>query len=407
MPGLQRASIGILGFSPAEQTMLELFFGTSQNRHFELASAEQAQSLLINLSDASTAEGVQQWLKAQSGRVRLPGIAVVSAAEAAGDWIPLLRPLSMPALVTALETLFQRLNQIEEADSDASATGADNPAFVAWQRKKAEGQQALQDWRSWKGKEEGEASGRFKLSRSEMQAVVAKAQKVVAHKQAQQQAAPAEADKPKAPKINPAYHVLTQEMVFDCVGHQPDQDLSASAGLRKVRYNADVTLLPWVVKAVRLGRESKRAQQVQGVPGLLIYLPERDVFYTDLDSDLLLHMGRARFGMEELSLAELDVSSAIQDETVRHVPADQLLWRLALFTSRGRVAESLPLDKPLQLIRKPDFSVFDPTPHANEIADFWYSKRASAVDLVRQLALPQRYVFSFMVAADAVGLFNP
>jgi hypothetical protein len=118
-------------------------------------------------------------------------------------------------------------------------------------------------------------------------------------------------------------------------------------------------------------------------------------------------MARAKFSLGELSIIPLEPTDAVNDESTRHIVADKLLWKLALLTSRGRVSESVDLYHPLQLIRKPDFNYFEAIPHARTLSERWYSKRLSPMQMLSESSLPQRYVFTFLMAADAVGYFNP
>ncbi|KGK42087.1 hypothetical protein LH51_09850 [Nitrincola sp. A-D6] len=333
----------------------------------------------------------------------------------------LKRPLTLNGLSTELDHLAQSLQQADPAVPEVSDR---NTVFAEWQARKQAGLEAMQQWN--KGKQLSD-SGKtlFPLDRHGVQEVISKAHLVMAHRrhEGEEKQAPdahqvtavktSAADKPaeinrtaQAPEKTDASD-SDQKNINDYCGHLPDQDLSEPSGLRRVRFNMDSSLLPWVVLAVKTGRQSKQAQQVSGLPGVLIYLPEIDCFYCDLDADLLLHMARARFGLDELFLSTLEPSVPLLEETSRHIIADQLLWKLALLTSRGRIPETIDLHKPVQLLRKPDFTVFDLTPHARTLAELWFSKRLSPRQMLSELAVPQRYVFTFLVAADAVGFFNP
>ena len=422
----QPYKVGLSGFSQAEQTMLELFFNSRHQKTFVLSQPEKANVLLLDLSGATGEMQYLKLLRQYPVCAELPGIALTEGGDVPKGFIELKRPLTLNGLSTELEHLAQRLQKTDPEEPVASDR---DTVFAEWQARKQAGLEAMQKWN--KGKQLSD-SGRtlFPLDRHGVQEVISKAHLVMAHKrhEASEKTAPvievsAETVRTAAAKTSAVRPTVTavaaqspeqadtsrldQNSVNDYCGHLPDQDLNDPSGLRRLRFNMESSLLPWVALAVKTGRQSKQAQQVSGLPGMLIYLPEADCFYCDLDADLLLHMARARFGLDELYLTKLEPSAGVLEESSRHIVADQLLWKLALLTSRGRIPESIDLNKPVQLIRKPDFSVFELTPHARTLAELWFSKRLSPRQMLSELAVPQRYVFTFLVAADAVGFFNP
>lgn len=442
----QKDTIGLIGFSSSEQTMLELFFNGRQQKLFTLTAADKASALLVDLS---TATGEMKFLKHQRlnpASVALTGIALTNGDDAPSGYLLLKRPLTLSSLSDALEELSKRL---QEPNSQNAAPLPDRQSvFAEWQARKQAGVEAMQKWNQGKRLHD-ESKKVFPLDRHGVQEVISKAHLVMAHRRnevtpgdpamavvnfdqnltldqsVENQNKPpsnieAKSEKPKSiagiiqknkvhnkePEKNEEAQTV-YDRLHDYCGHLPDQDLSDPSGLRRVVFHLDRCLLPWVEQAVKVGRQSQMAQQVSGLPGVLIYLPSLDSFFCDLDEELLLHMARAKFGHGELSLISIESSDILKLDTTRHIVADKLLWKLALLTSRGRIFESIDLTKPLQLIRKPDFNYFEAIPHARTLSELWYSKRLSPMQMLSESSLPQRYVFTFLVAADAVGYFNP
>lgn len=425
----QPYKIGLSGFGQSEQTMLELFFNSRHQKVFDLTQPDKADVLLVDLSGTTGEMQYLKLLRQHPACAGLPGIALTEGGDVPQGFIELKRPLTLNGLSAELENLTRLL---QRDDPVAPVASDRDTVFAEWQARKQAGLDAMRKWN--KGKQLSD-SGKtlFPLDRHGVQEVISKAHLVMAHRRHEntEKTTPtaavnepteaidtrvAETPVAAKPDMKPAVEQITekveekrpdQDSTNDYCGHLPDQDLNEPSGLRRVRFNMESSLLPWVVLAVKTGRQSKQAQQVSGLPGVLIYLPEADCFYCDLDADLLLHMARARFGLDELFLTRLEPSTYVLGESSRHIAAEQLLWKLALLTSRGRIPETIDLNKPVQLIRKPDFSVFELTPHARTLAELWFSKRLSPRQMLSELAVPQRYVFTFLVAADAVGFFNP
>ncbi len=432
----QKDTIGLIGFNSSEKTMLELFFNGRQQKWFKMVDPYKASALLVDFSSASGEMEYLKFLRMRPEAESLPGIALLHNGDAPASFLTINRPLTLSSLAQTLEVLSQQVNQQDTMDSHT--TPDRQTVFAEWQARKQAGVEAMQKWN--KGKQLHDDGKRlFPLDRHGVQEVISQAHLVMAHRRKEvlpgeesldriesnvessesyQEASmqrdevsitPSTTESKTSTKSPEEKKSIQQayDRLHDYCGHLPDQDLNDPAGLRRVRFALERCLLPWVEQAVKVGRQSQQPQQVVGLPGVLIYLPSVDSFFCDLDEDLLLHMARAKFSFGELSLAAVEPSEGVTQETARHIIADKLVWKLALLTSRGRISDALDLNKPLQLIRKPDFDYFEAIPHARTLSELWYSKRLSPVNMLSESALPQRYVFTFLVAADAVGYFNP
>jgi hypothetical protein len=389
-----KPSIGIVGFSTQEAALLEIFFNGNRAEGFQLVPAERAQALLIDLSDTVSRRQVEKWLRRNGER---PFIAVVESTAEKMDGkgkkgLRLTRPLSMDALQRALAELQRQL------DGGASSSPSPEPqpdperrraaVFAQWQARKERSSQAQDAWKGEKTQRQGEAlRSRFSVKRDELNHLILEAQNQLEQKQ-----------RSSAPSgSGPA------EMVQQCCGNLPDVDLDSATERRRVYFSLDGLLLPWIKRSIEVGNASGKPQQIVGVPGALFYLPADKAFLVTIDSDLLLQLTRTRFGFEEISLLEREPD--IELPKGRRVAADELLWQLALFTARGRLPDTLSAEEPRLLKSMPDFERLLETPHARSIAELWQSQRLSAQDVASLLGVPQRFVFSFLVAADAIGLY--
>jgi len=83
---------------------------------------------------------------------------------------------------------------------------------------------------------------------------------------------------------------------------------------------------------------------------------------------------------------------------------DALLWKVALWTSRGRVPAGVNLNSPVYLKHWPNFTRLHVTPGAFSIAALLHDKPMSLVLLIKLLSIPQRYVFAFYSGAIALDL---
>lgn len=419
MPVSGKYSIEIVGFAPSEAALLEVFFNSGKAEGFELASTGKADALLVSVSNSDHNGSAGNRSRQVGDR---PHIAVVDpGAAGAGSGkgaVLLVRPLSMAALQQALTELRRKLEQGEDAQDvgqseSPSLLGRDDhqraAVYAEWQARKQRSSKVLEAWKASNSLSQGEAlRGCFGLERSELNNLIIEAQQQVSRPPRVKPDSAAETESQKSESlISDELQVprVSAEQIQQCCGNLPDVDLDSATERRRVYFSLDGLLLPWVKRAVESGKASGKSQQIVGVPGALFYLPGDDCFLVGIDADLLLQLTRTRFGFDEISLLERESDTELPHG--RRIAADELLWQLSLFTARGRLPETLSADEPRLLGAMPDFERLLEIPHARSIAELWQSQRLSARSIASMLGVPQRFVFSFLVAADAIGLYCP
>lgn len=83
---------------------------------------------------------------------------------------------------------------------------------------------------------------------------------------------------------------------------------------------------------------------------------------------------------------------------------DALIWKVALWTSAGRVPDDIDLNRPVYLRNWPNFTRLLVFPHALRIAALLSEQPYSLLDVAETLNIRQQYVFAFFSAARALGL---
>ncbi len=407
-------SIGIIGFAVNETAMLEIFFKGDKGEGFYLSDADQAEALIVGFGDREGQVQTEKWLQQCS----LPMIAVVDAASSARvphASITIDRPLTISALQSALVKLRGKLDaspvvtDVAEAAKVAAGSELDKTreaVFAEWQARKQRSNEAVSAWKGDSAQREGEAlRSRFSMQRNELNNLILEAQQELQKRQKDRRPSKPAPEPVVELEEAPQMPTLSAEMIQQCCGSLSDVNLDSAHERRRAYFSLDGLLLPWVQRCVHQGNETGKVQQILGVPGALFYLPAEKVFLVGIDADLLLQLTRTRFGFDEISLQERSADAELPHG--RKVAADELLWQLALFTARGRVPDTLSAEQPKLLDEMPDFERLLETPHARSIAELWQSQRLSAQNIASMLGVPQRFVFSFFVAADAIGLFCP
>lgn len=104
-------------------------------------------------------------------------------------------------------------------------------------------------------------------------------------------------------------------------------------------------------------------------------------------------------------IVELD-DAAAWPTTLRSEPVDQLLWRLAVWTSRGRLPAGFDRHAAVSLRHWPNLTRLLPTPHAMQIAALWTAGQWTLADTAKRLMTSTGDVHASLCAADAIRLLS-
>ncbi|WP_415912113.1 hypothetical protein [Neptuniibacter sp. QD37_11] len=199
---------------------------------------------------------------------------------------------------------------------------------------------------------------------------------------------------------------LTNEQILQCCGNAADVDLSRSDERRSIFFNPEGSLLVKMTEAVDLAVKLDQPVEITGLPGQMFVFPDQRLFYTTFSDDFLNQLALTRFGYGELEI-EPKGDFKLEDKT-KHLAEniESLIWKVALWTSRGRLLNGMDPEKLMQLTVQPDFETFQAVPDCYEISDVWSGHQMTALDIVRILDIPQRVVFTFMCGAYSLGWFQ-
>lgn len=139
--------------------------------------------------------------------------------------------------------------------------------------------------------------------------------------------------------------------------------------------------------------------------GLTIF-PGRHSVQSEIREHLLRSLSMVRGGGDsvtfELLPADTEPASSVGDARLQ--TEFGLLWKVALWSSLGRAPIGADPQRPVTLLRWPNFTRIFITKHAIPIATLWSQRPTSLLDTARLLGIEHRYVFSFFAATTAVGI---
>ncbi|WP_188747073.1 hypothetical protein [Marinobacterium zhoushanense] len=349
--------------------MLEVFFDSSNNPGLKIGSPERSAALLVNLE---TETDLKQFLQWYASRPDCPVIGVVSELSVPRGVLELKRPLEVTGLKLTLTRVLDELHKKAARSPLAGAQGA------------------------------GQQKTALKMDPADLKALIAEAGVSAPKPAPKPQQLNTVRDASKSRLIMRWSEAERDMLMRRACGSLPDLDPELPGWSKRILFSLEGRFIDQVNKMVRLAQEQQAPMQVTGIPGSFIYFPDRELFSYDLDPDLLVQMASSRFGFGELDCHPVELKSPVDPVAKR----DQLLWMLGLLTSAGRLPDHLDPAESYRLADASDLQRFLLPPQAETIAKAWSVEYRSALEIVKLLKLPQRYVFSFMAAADAAGLFE-
>ena len=199
---------------------------------------------------------------------------------------------------------------------------------------------------------------------------------------------------------------LTDEEILQCCGNAADVDLNRKEERRSIFFNPEGSLLIKMTEAVELAKKLEQPVEITGLPGQMFVFPAEGRFYLTFSDDFLNQLALTRFGYGELEI-EPKGDFQLEDKSKHLAEAiEPLIWKVALWTSRGRLFYGMDPEKLVQLTTKPDFELYQRLPECHEISELWQGHQMSSLDVARIIDAPQRVVFSFMCGAYSLGWFQ-
>ncbi len=186
------------------------------------------------------------------------------------------------------------------------------------------------------------------------------------------------------------------------VGTAQDIDPDNYRTRRDAEYDPEQYLQGILERAFRLDDDSKQAFCLTTPRGAICAKPDGTAV-VGFESHYLRALSVIPLCESSMSL-NLDENAPPHEEGSETVGKDRLLWKLALWASRGRVPLGTDLDARVMLQQWPNMTRLQLFPDAMRICALLIQQPCSLLETARILAIPQRNVFAFFSAARAIGV---
>lgn len=162
-----------------------------------------------------------------------------------------------------------------------------------------------------------------------------------------------------------------------------------------------------LTRAWRKTVETGRPHGVTGLGKPLVLLPDRELLVTPMRDAYLRGLCIQSSRTVQTAIVPVVESSELTDPqpgTTRRL--DDTLWKVALWTSRGRVPIGTQLDRPVALRGWPNFTRISNPPHALQVVATWSRTPLPLRQTAELLGVPYRAVFALYCGCHALGLID-
>lgn len=226
---------------------------------------------------------------------------------------------------------------------------------------------------------------------------------------------PAEADIPLEEVDRPVDDSLSQEEAESrwkaLCGEQDDVQSVAEVAL----FTPENYLLSTVLEAMRVAKESQQTVYLKlSAKDYALLMPQQGLAYCTLDTRseefrVLCNnpVQAGQFALHIPNSAELErLEQQASHDADALLDLEAFVWVGSLLTARGRLGRGVEIEQKISLKYWPNLTRLEQFPHIMRIAALWNQRPASSLDIASALAIPQRYVFAFHTAANALNLFE-
>jgi len=190
------------------------------------------------------------------------------------------------------------------------------------------------------------------------------------------------------------------------IGSAPDIDPADPHQLAKALYEPGEFLSGKLDYAIKLSMDAGRPTRLVLERGTITVIAGTGRAIMDLHHAHLRTLAAIPLAEDKVHYHFVDAPEYAEVLPSKIWRLEALQWLLALLASRGRVPTGRNLEARLTLKHWPNLTRLAVCPSAVRIAALLVKRPCSPMEIARILKVPQRFVFAFVAAADAIGLVD-
>ncbi len=211
-------------------------------------------------------------------------------------------------------------------------------------------------------------------------------------------------DAPDDAKAKPAIDAKEDSKNLLFIGRRGDIDLKNSKMIKKNSFNPQGYIY-YYLKNIINNKEKDTLLYINIADEYELYIAP-DGRFIKSPTPSSKRKAVASYYFKDMEIQEQESTMGWDEIEGKLIQSNALLWELALWAARGRLPAGTNLDQPIKLKHWPDITQYVFFPHAVKMAAVWSKHALSIKEIIDKLKIPQRYVFSFYVACQAIDMFD-
>lgn len=201
---------------------------------------------------------------------------------------------------------------------------------------------------------------------------------------------------------------LNENRYSSFIGVIPDINFDDKEQVLKAYYSPKNYFQGYVSSAFKVSISKGRVIQLNSNWQPLLIFPHSHEIWLDADDKQLRAF--AALEMNKATGAKLTITAVnsklteIKEKLNRFHDMDAFIWKLAIWTSKGRYPQIVDIKKPIILKRWPNFTRTIITPHALRMTALLIDSPRTMLNVSEVLNVKPQYVFIFISGAYALGL---
>lgn len=185
----------------------------------------------------------------------------------------------------------------------------------------------------------------------------------------------------------------------------PDLNLNDVRQLANAQYDPSDFIQGYLRKAVNTADRYRSAVKLKIPYGAIVVMPHTHSVLVDINDSRLRTSCSMPLIDGALTVSVIKKRLILKKaRPIKVMSRESLLWKAAIWASRGRLPTGTSLTQPVLLRRWPNMTRLMLFPHAMRIAALWVEHPHSLLNTAKALDIPQYSVFFFYSAANALGL---
>ncbi len=189
------------------------------------------------------------------------------------------------------------------------------------------------------------------------------------------------------------------------IGSAPDIDPNDPVQLAKAQYDPENYFQSHIQQAVIKAEKFHQPVMLTMPHGSLVILSDTKSALLDIKESKLRAFCGLPITDETLTIVFMEKRELLEySKHATPITLEQLIWKSAVWASRGRVPTGTDLNSRVYFQHWPNISRSFLFPNAMTIASHWLENPCSLIETAKVLQIPQRYVFAFYSASNAIGI---